>query len=273
MTEDAGSWPRRRLRYLIAANRRQPFLRLLARAARVYLARYDNLNYDLWFNGERFVVERIARHGPRRILDVGANVGDWALMASALAPDAQIDCFEVLPATARILAERVGSRRNVTAHATGLADVDADVALTTFANDHYTTMTEHDIHPGARAAAGHVITGDRFVEERAIEHIDLMKIDVEGTEDRVLRGFARTFAAGRIAAVQFEYGLPNVATRFLLRDFYAFFTERGFLVGKIFPRWVEFRSYQLEDEDFRGPNYLAVRRDRSDLVAALSTPR
>jgi len=56
----------------------------------------------------------------------------------------------------------------------------------------------------------------------------------------------------------------------LLYDFYRFFEEHGYQVGKIYPDHVEFRGYSVRDEDFRGPNYLAIRRELQDLIAALS---
>jgi hypothetical protein len=58
--------------------------------------------------------------------------------------------------------------------------------------------------------------------------------------------------------VQFEYGLKNIVTKFLLRDFYAYFEARGYKVGKLFPTSVRFREYRFEDEDFLGPNYVAA---------------
>ena len=70
--------------------------------------------------------------------------------------------------------------------------------------------------------------------------------------------------------VQFEYGQVNIITKHLLRDHYAFFEGLGFVVGKIYPKWVEFRDYELRHEDFLGLNYLAVRKERRDLLELLS---
>ena len=42
-------------------------------------------------------------------------------------------------------------------------------------------------------------------------------------------------------------------THFLLYDFYEFFETRGYVVGKIYPNYVDFRAYDLNDEDFLGP--------------------
>jgi hypothetical protein len=61
----------------------------------------------------------------------------------------------------------------------------------------------------------------------------------------------------------------NIITHFLLRDFYELLEGRAYAVGKLFPDHVDFRPYVLEDEDFLGPNYIAVRKMRPDIIAAL----
>ena len=114
-------------------------------------------------------------------------------------------------------------------------------------------------------------TGDRYCEERGIETIDLLKIDVEGFEDRVLRGFSRMLGAGKVTAVQFEYGLANINTRFLLKDFHELLEGMGFVVGKVFPKYVDFRPYEIAtDEDFKGPNFLAVHSRHATLIDVLA---
>ena len=46
--------------------------------------------------------------------------------------------------------------------------------------------------------------------------------------------------------------------------------SHGYAVGKIYPDYVEFRDYSLDDEDFVGPNYLAVRRERAGWIDRLA---
>ena len=132
-----------------------------------------------------------------------------------------------------------------------------------------TTSTDYP-HPLAfTELEAEVVTGDEYVARHSIEHIDLLKIDVEGMEEQVLKGFQRTLARKAIDVVQFEYGRVSIVNRFLLRDFCNFFRERGYVVGKIFPNYVDFRDYELEDEDFMGPNFLACREERADYLQAL----
>jgi hypothetical protein len=58
----------------------------------------------------------------------------------------------------------------------------------------------------------------------------------------------------------------------LLYDFHSFFKELGYVVGKIYPGYVEFREYDmLDDEDFIGPNYLAVNENLKEQIRILGS--
>lgn len=72
---------------------------------------------------------------------------------------------------------------------------------------------------GAGAIQASVTTGDTYLEERGIAHVDILKIDVEGAEMSVLHGFENTLARGAIDLVQFEYGAINLVTLDLLSGF------------------------------------------------------
>ena len=58
----------------------------------------------------------------------------------------------------------------------------------------------------------------------------------------------------------------NISTRKLLLDFYTIFEKHGYVVGKIFPRNVEFRKYEVKLEDFIGPNFIAVHKDERKII-------
>jgi len=102
--------------------------------------------------------------------------------------------------------------------------------------------------------------GDEFLAREGIGRVDFLKLDVEGAEHLALKGLDGYLRQGKVRFVQFEYGRVNILTHFLLRDFYELFQGYGYAVGKIYPDYVEFREYDLRDEDFLGPNYLACPR-------------
>ena len=258
----------------VARRRRNLLVRKFAGLCRRYLHWYGNVSYDLRTNGEDFLLATVGSFRPRTIIDAGANVGDWSLAAAARCPEAEFHLFEISEPTFRTLVDRTGPRGNFHCSNVGLSDRPGTVTIR-----HYeelpalTTVTTYP-HPFAFAEkTAQVVAGDAYAEEHNISHIDLLKIDVEGMEEQVLRGFGGMFARKAIDLIQFEYGRISIMNHFLLRDFYLFFQERGYVVGKIYPTYVDFRDYDMADEDFLGPNYLACRADREDYVTALRSGR
>lgn len=240
----------------------------------VYRQLYENLHYDPAINGEAWLLGRLGLMNPTQIFDVGANVGDWAaiaLEASKRCPNCAIHCFEIVPGTADVLAQRFAGQGRVVVNKLGLLDAECEVPVKYYVDFPPNSSVNDFPHSGRytwlRARA---TTGATYCEERGIKTIDLLKIDAEGADHRVLRGFENMLAEGAIQAVQFEYGLSAIQTRFLLADYFEFLGQRGYAVGKLFPNHVEFRPYDItRDEDFLGPNYVAVRRDRQDLLGLL----
>lgn len=112
---------------------------------------------------------------------------------------------------------------------------------------------------------------DQYLSEKKIKHVDILKIDTEGMDFRILKGARNYLSSGTISVIQFEYGMVAVETRFLLKDFYEILQGYGYVVGKIYPTYVDFRDYHRSMEDFIGPNFLAVRKDLTSLIQAFAT--
>ena len=106
-----------------------------------------------------------------------------------------------------------------------------------------------------------------------IQEIDFLKIDTEGGEPLVLAGFREMLQAKKIKMIQFEYCEINITTKYLLKDFYAFFAQYGYEVGKVYSKAVEFKPYHLEMEDFIGLNYIAIPKEAVELKRQLSFGR
>jgi len=88
----------------------------------------------------------------------------------------------------------------------------------------------------------------------------------------VLRGFEAALTRRAISVIQFEYGYACILARGLLIDFYDYLESRGYILGKLHSKRVNFRPYRLKDENFFGPNFVAVHRDENELIARLSDP-
>jgi len=253
----------------IATERRSPQIQALASEYAKFLECYENaFDYDFNSNGERFVLETVAKRQLPCIFDVGANVGDWALLAHQTFPNATIHCFEIMKPIYETLKEQTKSAGNIIANNFGLSDRAGEVELKYYPEFGALTsqMVDYPNPCEYVLTTGPVICGDSYMQKHGITHVDFMKVDVEGAEDRVLHGFANAIENRMIDVIQFEYGRVNILTKFLLYDFYALFRKYGYRVGKIYPNYVDFREYSFAHEDFLGPNYLAVREDLVDAL-------
>ena len=87
--------------------------------------------------------------------------------------------------------------------------------------------------------------------------IDYVKIDVEGYELFVLKGFGELIYNMRI--IQFEFGGTNIDTRTFFQDLWYFFKEKEFSLYRITPIGnLPVRQYSEIDEFFSTTNYIAV---------------
>ena len=259
-----------RLVETLGDRRDRPDVRAFAEFCRLFLRAYENCNYDMRRNGEAWLLQKLAAFEPRVVFDVGANVGDWSILAAGLLPLATLHAFEIVPSTHAELAVRVAALGpRVAVNAFGLADKDGAIDIHVMADDS-TLSSLVALHEGPRTTlACPVRAGDSYMKAAGVDHIDLLKIDVEGGEHLVLMGLAPALTEQRIDVIQFEYGRANILTKFLLRDYHQALEDLGYRVGKLFPDRVDFRQYRLEHEDFIGPNFVAVRSKRADILSAL----
>lgn len=246
--------------YLFGKHRRNPMARAIARRAEKISLAYRNFNYDARSNGEEWFLQNvIAPKSPSVIFDVGANDGSWALNAARLCPRADVHAFEIVPQTADVAARNVDGEKRIILNRCGLSDKPGTIAVRTFAGQSTHASILDLPHGTANIVDCPVMRGDDYVAEKNIGRIDLLKIDVEGAENRVIAGLYDTLSSGKIGAIQFEYGRANILSKFLLKDWYDLLTPLDYRIGKLYPDYIDFKSYDLHDEDFIGPNYVAVK--------------
>ena len=259
-----------RISPLIARHRRRRPVRAIARFCERFLDAYHNVNYSIDLNGEEFVLRRLSPFQLRTVFDVGANVGTWALTAARHLPSATIYCFEVAPPTFSRLQDHVSGERRIRAHNVGLGREDGELRFRYSPSFHEgTTASDYPLGTDCQVFTGEIRRGDDFAREHGVDRIDLLKIDAEGMESQILDGFAGMIAKHAIDAIQFEYGRVNVLTGDLLHSFYERLSAAGYVLGKVYPTYVDFRPFEMSDEDFRGPNFLAVSDRRPEMLRAL----
>ena len=138
-------------------------------------------------------------------LDIGANIGLTSLYLTAVGSDVEVFAFEPSPNAFRYLQKNIERNRSrlrggqVTPVQLALMDRKGTAAfadLPTFvAGSHVLeTSATHPYAVGLAPIQVECMTLDDYVDSRPWRRLDLIKVDVEGCEEKVLRGATRTLA-------------------------------------------------------------------------------
>jgi FkbM family methyltransferase len=174
----------------------------------IYLA---NVEYEPLTT--RFIVQHL--NAGHSFVDIGANSGYFAMLAASLVgPTGRVFAFEPNPTVFQELVAHVdlnkfGGRVQMLDYA--LSDVSAE-NVSLFVLPHHKgfgTLVENSgllpEHFGiATAVAVRTRTFDEWRTEQGLERVDVMKIDVDGAEERVLLGMRESLASGRIGHIVCE---------------------------------------------------------------------
>jgi FkbM family methyltransferase len=225
-------------------------------------------------SGERWVAQYVrdscVRGAEQAVLfDVVANVGDYTRTLLEVFPSsAQIWAFEPAKETFRILEGNLSGIEGVQLRRIGLSDEKRTASF--YSPGPASKLgSVHDI--GARLERRSLAvaleeevtltTLDLFCEAQAVDHIDFLKLDVEGHELAILRGAKNMIQRDAIGAIQFEFGLANLDSRTYFRDFFAMLSDRYSLHRVLKNGLYPIFEYSEALEVFkRATNYLALSR-------------
>jgi FkbM family methyltransferase len=134
--------------------------------------------------GERdFIFAHLPKDGV--FVDAGANAGFFLFAVAAKRPNCKILAFEAIAGFAAMLNFNIRSNNlsNVMLETVALSDEDGEVSFNL--DTQSTAYGQNTITVPARRLEG-------VLAERGLDHVDVLKIDVEGSEDRVLLPFFRS---------------------------------------------------------------------------------
>lgn len=127
-------------------------------------------------------------------VDVGANVGQVTLHASrSVGPEGRVIAFEPTPFNlARLYTNlKLNATQNVTVEEMGLGDHAGTFLISNVDERNQGMNRILERGPDAdHTSAIRVTTLDDYVNEHRLEHVDVIKIDVEGFEFKMLKGGA-----------------------------------------------------------------------------------
>jgi len=169
------------------------------------------------------------------VLDIGANTGQFARRIRSHLPAAIIHSFEPLPAAYRQLQKVSQGDGRLYAHPIALGDADGDAQLieSTFTpSSSLLTMTENHTRAFPFATTAGTVRVplarlDTWAAKHRLQGPLLIKLDVQGYEDRVLRGGARTVAEVQVLIVETSF-TELYRDQMLFDGIHAFLTNLGF---------------------------------------------
>lgn len=175
--------------------RRRRFFRMLRLYPRARNYVYDIINYR---EGNDLKI----------ILDVGANTGQSAVYFNKMFPGASIHCFEPIASTFETLQKNLGNRRNITCHNFALgADngreeipYEPDSGMNSLVKEVYASMDS------TLKQVVEIGTIDGFLNDSGLERIDLIKIDTEGFDFKVLVGAEKALTGQAVDFIVCEVG-------------------------------------------------------------------
>jgi FkbM family methyltransferase len=204
---------------------------------------------------------------PPVIFDVGANVGVWATKALVGLPaGSKVYAFEPSPGAFRVLM----ANPNIVAMDFALGEKESRLPFYVSpdaprAETNSLHRRRAQVHFGLKQSISgevEVKRGDALASSFGLKRIHFLKIDTEGHELHVLKGFALMLQRRAVDYIQFEYGSTWADSRTLLMDAFDILTPFGYQLAKIRPNGVQFfPEYDQRQETFQYSNYVAVRQE------------
>jgi hypothetical protein len=103
-----------------------------------------------------------------------------------------------------------------------------------------------------------VTTLDSWSAAHNVDHIDFVKIDVEGYDLAVLEGAHQLMQARAIDAFTFEYDGYWIASRRFLGEADCYIRDCGYSLFKLFPNFLAPFAYRPKYETFQGAMFVGL---------------
>lgn len=216
---------------------------------------------------ENILVHRLLARPPKLALDIGANVGEYTSEIRRYNLKTEIHLFEPSAINVSRLMEKFRCDDRVTVVPCALSNITGSAFLfSDRPGSGMASIVKRRVdHLGIDFDIKEFVATLRFEEywtqTLQSREVDIAKIDAEGCELQILHGFGNAIFATKV--LQFEFGGCNVDSRTFFRDFWYFFTEKGFVLYRITPLGaVRLEHYEESDEFFSTTNYIAVNTKR-----------
>ncbi len=179
------------------------------------------------------------------VFDVGANVGQSIIQYKNMFPEAKLYSFEANDEVMSELKAVANVYTDVQLFNIALSDAVGETTFFITAVAEASSLLEPDPRLRSlskarkydfRSATVETTTLDVFCEQYALEGIDILKIDVQGAEMKVLHGAKQLLEHGRIKLLYIEVTIaPSYVAQMTLSELLVFTDACGYQLWDFFP--------------------------------------
>ncbi len=193
--------------------------------------------------------------------DIGSNIGDYVIELMRLHSNLTVVAFEPSATAFNALTKRFLEDKRIALENVALGNSEGETILfADFPGSGLGSLTLRNldfIDVGfAHVEEIQISTGSSFLNKYG-RVPDFIKIDVEGHEIEVLRGFGERLSD--VSLIQFEFGGCNIDTRTYFKDFWLLLSA-DFTIHRITPNGlITIEKYSEQEESFMTSNFLAQR--------------
>lgn len=161
--------------------------------------------HRLWniFQKEEYSLPKeIIVKSPLTVVDVGANVGAFALYAKGWADEVNIFCFEPNPQVVGLLYKNLEGCGNANVFNFALSNIDGEITLYQHPRNTGQSSITRVVEGGTEVTVP-VRRAETALHDAGVGDIDVLKIDTEGSEVAILKGLGSYLE--RTSVVMLEY--------------------------------------------------------------------
>lgn len=166
----------------------------------------------------------------RIIFDVGANIGQSAIPFAKKFVDADVHCFEPSRSTFTELVANTENIPSIHSHAIALSSTESKMQLV---HEEHSCMHYLQDSPvaGKSTEPVQVTTLDNFCQKKSISRINILKVDTEGHDLKVLQGGERLLRDASIDVIYVEAGIsPANEVHVSLDNLRDYLSGHGYLI-------------------------------------------
>ena len=232
------------------------------------LYRLWNLNCDDFKkNGEYYFLKSLIGYYKKKknitIFDCGANTGKYSKSIQEIANSNRLEVnlhlFEPMKKTFNELVKNI-NQKNVFLNNLGVSDINENRNIY-FDNEQSSLASiyhRQNLENFNLKKTISLIKLSDYLKTSKVNHIHLLKLDVEGHEFFALKGLEDYLNKDFIDFILFEYGGTYLDSKTTLRAMYGLLNHNGFTIARLMKRGLKILDYNSKFENFQYANYVAI---------------